>query len=79
MLRMVVTIYGLILQKDRRISVKIAKPNARSRVITDFVDEAEANAWVIQTQRLIRSTHPYPPRAKRKDGVVLQTSDKSPA
>ena len=49
---MVDTVYRLIPQKDRRISVEMVKPNGRRRVIPDFVDEAEANAWIIQTQRL---------------------------
>ena len=50
---MVDTVYRLIPQKDRRISVEMVKPNGRRRVIPDFVDEAEANAWIVQTQRLI--------------------------
>ena len=50
MLGMVDTVYRLIPQKDRRISVEMTKPNGRRRVIPDFVDEAEANAWIIQTQ-----------------------------
>jgi hypothetical protein len=70
MLGMVDTVYRLITQKDRRFSVEMAKPDGRRRVIPDFVDEAEANAWIIQTRRLIRSTHPYPPGPKRKDGAV---------
>jgi hypothetical protein len=56
---MVNTVYRLIRQPDRRVGVEMAKPNGRRRVIPDFVDEAEANAWIIQTQRLIRSTHPH--------------------
>ena len=72
------TIYRSIPQKDRRISVEMTKPNGRRRVIPDFVDEAEANAWIIQTQRLIRSTNPYPPGPKRKDGVVIQSGARPP-
>jgi hypothetical protein len=45
---MVDAAYRLITQKDQRISVEMVKPNGRRRVIPDFVDEAEANAWVIQ-------------------------------
>jgi hypothetical protein len=75
MFRMVDTVYRLIPQKDRRISVEMAKPDGSRRVIPDFVDEAEANAWIIQTKRLIRSTHPYPPGPKRKDATV-GTSDR---
>jgi hypothetical protein len=62
---MVDTVYRLIPQKDRRISVEMAKPNGRTRVIPDFTDEAEANAWIIQTKRLIRGAHPCPPEQRR--------------
>ena len=55
---MVDTVYRLIPQKDRRISVEMAKPKGRRRVIPDFVDEAEANAWIIQTKRLISEYSP---------------------
>ena len=76
---MVDTVYRLIPQKDRRISVEMVKPNGRRRVIPDFVDEAEANAWIVQTQRLIWSAHPYPPGPKRKVGAVLQIDHRHPA
>jgi hypothetical protein len=79
MASMVDTVYRLMTQKDRRISVEMVKLNGRCRIIPDFVDEAEANAWIIQTKRLIRSTHPYLPGPKRKDGAVLQIGDKAPA
>jgi len=75
---MVDTVYRVIPQNDRRISVEMVKPNGRRRVIPDFVDEAEANAWIIQTQRLIRSTHPYPPGPKRKDGAAIQSGARPP-
>jgi hypothetical protein len=70
MLGMPDTVYRLIPQEDQRISVEMVKPNGRRRVIPDFVDEAEANAWIIQTQRLLRSAHPYPPGPKRKDATA---------
>ena len=51
--------YGLMRQKDSRISVEMTKPNGRRRIIPDFRDEAEANAWIIQTQRLIEAARPH--------------------
>ena len=63
---MVDTVYRLIRQKDRRISVEMAKPDGRRRVIPDFRDRAEAEAWIIQTTRTIRAAHPYPPGPRRK-------------
>jgi len=53
------TTYGLRRQKDGRISVEMTKPNGRQRIIPDFRDEAEANAWIIQTQRLIDAAQPH--------------------
>ena len=72
---MVDTIYQLIPQRDRRISIEMAKPDGRRRIIPDFMDEAEANAWIIQTKRLLRAAHPYPPGPKPKDGAVLQIGE----
>ena len=63
---MVDTVYRLIGQKDRRISVEMAKPDGRLRVIADFRDKAEAEAWIIQTKRMIRIAHPYPPGPRKK-------------
>ena len=63
---MVDTVYRLIPQKDRRISVEMAKPDGRRRVVPDFQSEAEARAWIIQTRRMIRVAHPYPPGPRKK-------------
>jgi hypothetical protein len=71
---MVDTVYRLIGQKDRRISVEMAKPDGRRRVIPDFRDKAEAEAWIIQTKRMIRVAHPYPP-GPRKELPERQTRD----
>jgi hypothetical protein len=59
------TTYGLMRQKDGRISVEMTKPNGRRRIIPDFRDEAEANAWIIQTQRLIHAADPYLPAVRK--------------
>jgi hypothetical protein len=53
------TTYGLMRQKDGRISVEMTKPNGRLRIIPDFRDEAEANAWIIQMQRLLEAAQPH--------------------
>jgi hypothetical protein len=62
------TVYLVIPQKDRRVSVEMVKPDGRRRLIPDFRDVAEANAWIIQTRRLIEASHPHVPGAKRKAG-----------
>jgi hypothetical protein len=53
------TTYGLTRQEDGRISVEMTKPNGRRRTIPDFRDEAEANAWIIQMQRLTDGANPH--------------------
>jgi hypothetical protein len=55
------TTYGLTRQKDGQISVEMTKPNGRRRIIPDFRDEAEANAWIIQMQRLIEAANSHIP------------------
>jgi hypothetical protein len=67
---MVDTVYRLIPQKNQRISVEMAKPGGRRRVIPDFRDMAEAEAWIIQTKRMIRVAHPYPPGPRKKSHPV---------
>ena len=62
------TAFRLIPQKDHRISVEIAKTGGQRRLIPDFRDEADANAWIIQIQRLIQSAHPHLPGVKRTIG-----------
>jgi hypothetical protein len=63
------TTYRLIPQKSGRVSVEMTKQNGRRRIIPDFRDEAEANAWIIQTQRLIEATNPNLPGPKRPPGA----------
>ena len=72
MLGMVDTDSRLIPRKDRRISVEMTKPDGRRRIIPDFVDDAEANAWIIQTRRLIPKYKPISSwaEAKRRYGVT---------
>jgi hypothetical protein len=53
------TTYRLMRQKDARISVEMTKSSGRRCIISDFRDEAEANAWIIQTDRLIEAAHPH--------------------
>ena len=53
------TTYRLISQKNGRVSVEMTKSGRRPRIIPDFRDEAAANAWIAQTQRLINETFPY--------------------
>ena len=47
------TKFLVIRQTNGRVSVEMTKPNGRPRVFPDFRDEAEAEAWIVQTQRLL--------------------------
>ena len=58
--------YRLIKQKDRLVSVEMLKPTGRRQIIPDFRDEAEANAWIIQTRRLMQAARPHLPGQKRQ-------------
>ena len=58
---MVDTVYRVVAQKDRRMSVEMVRPDGRQRLIPDFKDKAEADAWIIQTKRLRRAAHPQGP------------------
>ena len=57
--------YRLIKQKNRLVSVEMVKPSGTRQIIPDFRDEADANAWIIQTRRMIQATHPHLPGQRR--------------
>ena len=47
------TKFLVIRQTNGRVSVEMTKPNGRPRVFPDFRDTSEAEAWIVQTQRLM--------------------------
>ena len=47
------TKFLLVRQTDGRVDVEMTKPGGSPRLIPDFRDEAEAEAWIVQTQRLL--------------------------
>jgi hypothetical protein len=52
------TTYRVIPQKKHLFSVEMTKPNGRLRLIPDFRDKAEADAWIIQTSRMLHALDP---------------------
>lgn len=48
----------------------MARSDGRLKTIEGFGSEHEANAWIIQAQRLIRATGPWTPLAPRKPHVA---------
>jgi hypothetical protein len=61
------TTFRLIRQKDSQVSVEMTKANGTKKLIPDFRDEAEAKAWIVQTDRLLATTDPNLPGAKRQE------------
>ena len=59
------TVFRLIAQKDKRISVEMVKSNGQRRLIPDFRDEPDARAWIVQIQRVIQAGHPRLPGTRR--------------
>jgi hypothetical protein len=62
------TTFRLIGKEDRGVSVEKVKPSGQRRLIPDVRDEAEAQAWIIQMQRLIQAAHPHLPGQKSRSG-----------
>jgi hypothetical protein len=52
------TIYHVTPQKNSLFTVEMTPPNGRLRLIPDFRDKAEANAWIVQTARMLRALDP---------------------
>ena len=52
------TTYRVIPQKEHLFSVEMTRPSGHRRLIPDFRDKAEADAWIIQTTRLLHELDP---------------------
>jgi hypothetical protein len=63
---MVETSYRVVPRAKHRFDVEMASPNGRRKMIEGFGSEHEANAWIIQTQRMLRAAGPWTPLAPRK-------------
>ncbi len=49
--------------------VEIAGPTGKPRTVPGFGSEHEANAWIIQAQRLVHAASPWEPVPSRKSAV----------
>jgi len=63
---MVETSYRVIPRAKHRFDVEMAKPSGSRKTIEGFNSEHEANAWVVQTQRMLRAAGPWTPLTPRK-------------
>jgi hypothetical protein len=52
------TSYRVIPQKGHLFSVEMTLPSGRRRLIPDFRAKAEADAWIVQTERLLHKLDP---------------------
>lgn len=63
---MVDTSYRVIPRAKHRFDVEMAKPGGSRTTIEGFASEHEANAWIVQAQRMIRAASPWSPSPPRK-------------
>jgi hypothetical protein len=63
--------YRVVARAKHRFDVEMARPNGRPKMIEGFGSEHEANAWIVQTQRMIRAAGPWTPLAPRKPSVAI--------
>jgi hypothetical protein len=63
---MIDTSYRVIPRAKHRFDVEMARPGGSPKTIEGFATEHEANAWIVQTQRMIRATNLWGPLAPRK-------------
>ena len=50
--------YHVIPQKGHLFTVEMVPPSGKKRLIPDFRDKAEADAWIVQTTRMLHELDP---------------------
>jgi hypothetical protein len=60
--------YRVIRQKDHRFRVEMTNLKGNRSLIPDFRDKAEADAWIIQTKRMLHELDPRDRVLVRKPG-----------
>jgi len=58
--------YRVVPRGKSGFDVEMDKPSGRKTTVPGFRSEHEANAWIVQAQRLIRDAGPWTPLAPRK-------------
>jgi hypothetical protein len=56
--KMTETIYHVVPQKNNLFAVEMTPVNGRLRLIPDFRDKADADAWIVQTARMLHGLDP---------------------
>ena len=62
------TIYHVVPQKNSLFAVEMTPPNGRLRQIPDFRDKADADAWIVQTERMLHGLDPVNKVVPRRHG-----------
>jgi hypothetical protein len=62
------TIYQVVPQKNSLFAVEMTPPNGRLRMIPDFRDKADADAWILQTMRMLHGLDPIHKVVARRHG-----------
>jgi hypothetical protein len=65
---MIVSIYRVVPQDNHLFSVEMTPPNGRLRRISDFRDKADADAWIVQTKRMLHELDPIHKAVPRRLG-----------
>jgi len=58
--------YRVMPRGNTGFDVEMDKPDGRKTTVPGFRSEHEADAWIIQTKRMIRDASPWTPLAPRK-------------
>ena len=56
--KMTEAIYHVVPQKNNLFAVEMTPANGRLRLIPDFRDKADADAWIVQTARMLHGLDP---------------------
>ena len=62
------TLYQVVPQENCLFAVDMTPPNGRLRRITDFRDKADADAWIVQTERMLHGLDPVNKVVPRRHG-----------
>lgn len=64
------TVFHVLPQKGQLFAVEMINPNGGRRLICDFRNRHEADAWIVQTERMLHSLDPrhrVVPRSGRQE------------
>lgn len=68
--------YRVVPRGKNGFDVEMEKPGGRKTTVPGFRSEHEANAWIVQTKRMIRDAGPWTPLAPRRP--TAKPSDEVP-